>query len=387
MSLLVLSRSDVEQVTSQFTLTELQILMARVFSSISSPLSSPPTHFTPHRTSIPLSNHTTLFMPARTTDKSLVGTTVKVVSVPQKSGDTGGIPGSTLVLDEASGAAKAIVNSRGLTALRNAAGSLLSTNLVRLQKPKSMVVFGAGKQIEAHLDLHIRFFSAIKSCTIVNRTYNSRVESLQRLMELRFPTVQFQFIASSPEGGARSSQEKIKEALLSTTLIICATSSTSPLFPSAWVRTGSHVILIGSFTPSMHEVDGDLIRRAIQHPGSNTGTRQILLVDSREACAVEAGELIAARISDRQITEIGELVTVSESGELKFDLFPGSESLASESTYEGSTDLAEHDETVLGPITLFKSVGVGLQDVAIACAAVAKAEELAIGTRIVDYDS
>lgn len=122
MSLLVLSRSDVEKVVFKFTLTELQILMARVFSSLSSPIKSTPTIFTPHRTSIPMLNHTALFMPARASDKLLVGTTIKVVSIPQNSGDTGGLPGSTLVLDELTGAAKAIVNSRSLTAVRNAAG-------------------------------------------------------------------------------------------------------------------------------------------------------------------------------------------------------------------------------------------------------------------------
>lgn len=265
-------------------------------------------------------------------------------------------------------------------------GSLLSTNLVQLHNPTSIVVFGAGKQIEAHLDLHIRFFPSIKVCTIVNRTYNSRLESLQRLMNSRHPTVLFQCVASATQTDSQP-EEKIKQALLSTTLVICATSSTSPLFPSAWVRAGTHVILIGSYTPSMHEVDGELIRRAIHQEG-NKGVRQLLLVDSREACAIEAGELVGAAVDNSQMTEIGELVTVSESGELKFSsLFPGLEPLGADTAHKNSADLAEdNDEGVRGPITLFKSVGVGLQDVAIACAVVAKAEEMAIGTRIADYD-
>jgi hypothetical protein len=129
MSLLVLSGSDVEQITSKLTPSELQILMARVFRSLSSPIQSPPTKFTPLRTSIPTMNHTTLFMPARMSEKPIIGTTVKVASVPRNPGDTGGLPASTLVLDEASGAVKAIVNARSLTALRNAAGmhNIIST--------------------------------------------------------------------------------------------------------------------------------------------------------------------------------------------------------------------------------------------------------------------
>ena len=65
--------------------------------------------------------HHVLFMPARISD---LGTTIKVVSVPLLSGDTRGIPGSTLILDEKTGATKAILNARSLTALRTAAGKL-----------------------------------------------------------------------------------------------------------------------------------------------------------------------------------------------------------------------------------------------------------------------
>jgi ornithine cyclodeaminase/alanine dehydrogenase-like protein (mu-crystallin family) len=123
MSLLVLSASDVDQIISSFTPNELQILMARVFSCLSSPSSTaPPTSYTPHRTSIPTQNHTALFMPARIAGSGLYGTTIKLVCVPRNPGDSRGLPGSTLVLDEATGTIKAIVNARSLTPLRNAAG-------------------------------------------------------------------------------------------------------------------------------------------------------------------------------------------------------------------------------------------------------------------------
>jgi ornithine cyclodeaminase/alanine dehydrogenase-like protein (mu-crystallin family) len=134
-------------------------------------------------------------------------------------------------------------------------------------------------------------------------------------MGSRFPAVSFQCIASAtPLGDDCLSQEKIKQALLSTTLVICATSSSSPLFPSSWICTGTHVILIGSFTPSMREVDTDLIQRALRQPGTCKGVQQILLVDSREACAAEAGELIDAAVEASQLSEIGEFVTVTGSG-------------------------------------------------------------------------
>lgn len=127
-------------------------------------------------------------------------------------------------------------------------------------------------------------------------------------------------------------------------VIICATSSTAPLFPSSWVRTGTHVILIGSYTPSMREVERELVLRAL--PGC-------LLVDSRKACLEEAGEVIDAGLEPHELTEIGEM---------------------------------GNDGRPCGDITMFKSVGVGLQDVGIACAVVGHALLRSDGTVIEDYD-
>lgn len=113
MSLLVLSASEVDTILPSLTPVDLQILMATVFSFLSSP-----TSYTPYRSSIQTQNHTALFMPARMAND----TTVKLVCVPRDPSDTRGIPASTVVLDHATGAVKAIVNARNLTPIRNAAG-------------------------------------------------------------------------------------------------------------------------------------------------------------------------------------------------------------------------------------------------------------------------
>lgn len=131
MSLLVLSSVDVRKVASSFSATFLQELMRRVFIAVSRTRNQPPDELdpvdiqTPQRTGINTSSHTTLFMPARLSlpQYSFEGTSIKVVSVPLKGGDTRGIPGTTLVLNEESGGVEAVINSRELTALRNAAGS------------------------------------------------------------------------------------------------------------------------------------------------------------------------------------------------------------------------------------------------------------------------
>ena len=126
MSLRVISAKDVAQITATFSPQELANLMAQVFHSLST--SEKDSNGTvgihqPHRTSVPVTNHTALFMPSRIEP---FGTAIKVVSVPTSTAPqlikAAGLPGTTLVLDESSGAARAVVNARRLTALRNAAG-------------------------------------------------------------------------------------------------------------------------------------------------------------------------------------------------------------------------------------------------------------------------
>lgn len=119
----------------------------------------------------------------------------------------------------------------------------------------------------------------------------------------------------------------------------------------------------------MHEVDSVLIRRALSPTtGANSTYEPILLVDSRSACLAEAGELIAASVSPKDLVEIGEIV--HGDGRPRFNDI----SLAAPADFSG-------------PIALFKSVGVGVQDVAIACAVVRRAEEMgSVGVLIPDYD-
>lgn len=169
-----------------------------------------------------------------------------------------------------------------------------------------------------------------------------RSDALKETIKARFNHINLHVISSSQDS------REMEGAVRSADVIICATSSTVPLFPSSWVRTGTHVILIGSYTPAMREVERELVLRAL--PGC-------LLVDSRKASLEEAGELIDAGLEPHQLTEIGELV-VDEGRDGR----PGKD------------------------ITMFKSVGVGLQDVGIACAVVDHALSRSDGTVIEDYD-
>jgi ornithine cyclodeaminase/alanine dehydrogenase-like protein (mu-crystallin family) len=118
-SLLVVGAADVEKALDNATSTDLANLMGCVFTRISSPASAATEISLPKRISIETPNHTVLFMPGRITS---LGTAIKVVSVPSSAEDKRGLPASTMVLDEDTGAVRALVNASSLTAYRTAAG-------------------------------------------------------------------------------------------------------------------------------------------------------------------------------------------------------------------------------------------------------------------------
>ena len=139
MSLRVLSGAQVESISSALKPHELPCLMAKVFDAVTTlssslgfgdsqqvgrAIASSSATQIPHRTTILTENHKVLFMPARMADDSASETSIKIVSVP-KGPSPGGLPATTLVIDELDGSVKAMVNARKLTALRNAAGQLI----------------------------------------------------------------------------------------------------------------------------------------------------------------------------------------------------------------------------------------------------------------------
>ncbi|RPD53088.1 NAD(P)-binding protein [Lentinus tigrinus ALCF2SS1-7] len=349
MSLLVLSARDTFEVTTRFGPDELVDLMAGVFSQLSS---SDPGIVQPHRTTISTQNHTALFMPSRIASS---GTTMKVVSVPTAGAPEDvkarGLPASTIVMDEHSGHVRAIVNARLLTALRNAAGSLLSARLLLRSEPTSIVAIGAGAQVQAHVSLFLTAYPSIRTCTVFNRSQNARLQSLCDRIGSRFPAVQISTGILSP-----AESPILRERIGQASIIVTATSSKEPLFPSEYVRAGTHLCLIGSYTPQMHEIDTGLVKRAGK-----------VVVDQKSACLTEAGELITAGSRESDLVEIGQLLDVKHP------------------SWTPRADVVQ-DVRQSGDLTIFKSVGVGVQDVAIACAVVDRAVKDGIGRQIEDYD-
>jgi ornithine cyclodeaminase len=119
-------------------------------------------------------------------------------------------------------------------------------------------------------------------------------------------------------------------------IISCATLATAPLVQGAWLRPGQHLDLIGSFTPEMREVDDEALARSR------------IYVDTREGALAESGELVQAMA--------GGLVTAAD--------ICGDLAALTRGTVSGRRSAEE--------ITLFKSVGCAIEDLA--------AAELALGS-------
>src|SRR5438093_7596352 len=126
------------------------------------------------------------------------------------------------------------------------------------------------------------------------------------------------------------------DAVRGADVVVVAASSTTPILRGSWLSPGAHVNAIGATRPDWRELDDDLV------------TTARLFVDSREAALRESGDVIAAR---SEVTEIGAVVAGDD---------PGRRSAQE--------------------ITLFKSVGVAVEDVA-AAALVLEARGSGLGTR------
>lgn len=232
-------------------------------------------------------------------------------------------------------------------------GSLLATQTVGPPRPKVLVVFGAGRQIAAHAQLFLKAYSCINRCVIVNRSLNSRTDNLYASLRSQFPNIRIE-LGKAVDGIAENGFD-LEQAVRDADVICTATSSTEPLFDSNWVKPGAHINLIGSYTPEMREVDGDLFKRS-----------GVVIVDSKDACLIEAGELIRAGMTPDDLVQLGELVDI-----------------------DGQPNSGRIVEVGLknpGIVTIFKSVGLGLQDNAIANLILERAKFLGLGTTIQKYN-
>jgi ornithine cyclodeaminase/alanine dehydrogenase-like protein (mu-crystallin family) len=232
----------------------------------------------------------------------------------------------------ASGALLAIMDAQHLTTLRTGATSAVATR--RLARPGSAVVALLGSGVEARAQLEaMQTDGKVRAARVFSPTAANR-EALATDFRQRFE-MDIAAVASAEEavGGAD--------------LILAAVKSTEPVLFGRWLRPGVHVNSVGTARRDQREIDVETFERSAR-----------IIVDTKEGVFGEAGDAFAARERVRldEVDELARLVTDKVSGR--------------------RTD---------SEITLFKSVGTGLQDIAVAALIYQRAVERSVGTELGEF--
>ena len=239
--------------------------------------------------------------------------------------------GAVLLFDTDDGRLLAIMDASEVTAIRTAAASAVATELLAHQTAEDLAILGSGVQARTHLEAMVAVRN-IKRVRIWSRT-SERAQALVERERERF-NVQFDLT------------EDAAQAVRGAGVICTTTAAREPVLLGKWLSDGAHVNAVGSASPVMRELDTAAVLRAR------------LFVDSRESAVNEAGDLLipleeGAITGDHILAEIGEIL-------------------------EGSAPGRSHDDE----ITVFKSLGVGVQDLMAADHVYHKAKELGVGTEV-----
>ncbi len=215
--------------------------------------------------------------------------------------------GMVLLFEQERGRPLAVLDATAVTAIRTAAASAVATRALAREDAGDLAILGSGTQARSHLEA----MRAVRTLRRV-RVWSRNPESARRFAE-----------AEGIETAASA-----REAIQGADLICTVTASTEPVLYGDWIAPGAHVNAVGACTPKARELDAMAVARSR------------LFVDRRESALAEAGDFLLAReegaVTDAHI--LGEL------GEVLEGRVPGRQS-------------AEE-------ITLFKSLGIAVEDLA-----------------------
>lgn len=239
--------------------------------------------------------------------------------------------GAVLLHSAETGELMAVMNGSAITEIRTAAVSALATRLLARNDAKEVAIIGTGVQGRSHLRAMAALgrFERVRVCS----RRPGRAEAFAREFEGKFP------FAIEPVGD-------VKSALDAADVVNTTTNAREPIVRREWIRPGTHINAVGSSIPSTRELD------------TETMVAASLFVDRRESTLNESGDyLFAAKRGaigpDHIRAELGELLIAQRSGR----------SSAEE-------------------ITVFKSLGIAVEDLASAQFLYARALEKGVGARI-----
>lgn len=256
---------------------------------------------------------TMLLMPAWNTGKS-AGVKIVTVNPENDQFQLPSIQGAYLYLDANTGVMKAIMEAKSLTVKRTAATSALASSFLSRKDSNSLLMIGTGalatNLIEAHAAMR-----PIEHVYVWGRNYEKAVAICEALKEKAYQLTPIETIT-----------EKISEV----DIISCATLSKTPLVLGAYLKPGQHIDLVGAYKPDMRESDDIAI------------TKASVFLDTYQSGLHESGDIAIP---------MNEGILLRDA--IKADLFE----LCS-ATKKGRTSTSE--------ITLFKSVGHAIEDLAAA---------------------
>jgi alanine dehydrogenase len=222
-----------------------------------------------------------------------------------------------VVFDAATGAPAALMDGDAITAARTAAGSRLATRLLARDDARVLTVVGTGVQAGAHL---------------------AALRREREWAEVRVTGRRAERVEALAAAHAARAFASIRSALEAADVVCVATSATEPVLRREWLAPGAHVNSVG-YTTRGRELDEATVRDAL------------VVVESRDAALAPppagSADLAGADVH----AELGELVAGTRAG-----------------------------RTTPGQLTLYKSVGVGLEDDAAAALALRGAEARGLGT-------
>lgn len=323
--MLVLSRQEVE---SLLDLDRLVDAVAQAMADLSAGRASMP----PRVAAMVADRHAFLAtMPSFLPSANVLLT--KLVSVFPENRDRPTHQALICCFDPETGSPIALMDGTYVTATRTAAGSALATRMLSRADASEIAILGTGVQARAHAEVMVRV-RAVKRLRVAGRD-RARVQAL----------VEELVAAGLPAQAAPSFEDAVRSA----DIVCAATHANEPVLQRAWLRPGTHVNSVGYNTSGRGEIDADTIRDAL------------LFVESRAAVlapppsgavelrlAIEQGVVAKEHIR----AEIGELVAGRA----------------------GRTEPAQ--------LTLYKSVGVAVQDAAAAAVVLRAAQEKNVGTEI-----
>jgi ornithine cyclodeaminase/alanine dehydrogenase-like protein (mu-crystallin family) len=233
--------------------------------------------------------------------------------------------GTVTLFDGSTGQPRAILDASAITSVRTAAVSAVATRLLARSDARVLAILGAGVQGRAHL----RALPAVREFDEV-RVYSPSVEHAQALADGRAA------VANSAE-----------EAVRGADVVVLATSSAEPVISRDWLSPGAHVNAVGASVPSSRELDVETVAACSFY------------CDSRESVRNEAGEF---RLAVEQGAIAGEDHVRAELGEVLAGMAPG--------------------RTGPEELTVFRSLGLAVEDLAAAERAVTVARARGIGVEV-----